>query len=349
MTLNMKRERTLYVYILNILACFGVVCIHQNQVIYGYDTYTIETFYQALIFEVGFYWAVPVFFMLSGATLLSYRSRYSTKVFFIRRAKRVFIPFLFFSIVMLIWHCANGTFVIEDYSFSNLVTIILFSRHEGIYWFFLPMLATYLCIPVLSVLKDQKRILWYMFLVGFLTRSCFPLLFYALGSSWNGSADFPMTGGCLLFTILGYLLSTTNFSKTQRVGIYVLAIFSALLRYFGTIILSSEAGALDHLFFDYLQFHSVFLASGVFVFFKQVKWKRIFSTPPQVEVLKEISSCSFGIYLIHTVVQYYEKLWINWTDACLIYRTLGCFITYGVALAIIFIAKKIPLLRKLIP
>ncbi len=32
--------------------------------------------------EVSFYWAVPVFFMLTGVTLLDYRKRYSTKVFY---------------------------------------------------------------------------------------------------------------------------------------------------------------------------------------------------------------------------------------------------------------------------
>ena len=33
----------------------------------------------------------------------------------------------------------------------------------------------------------------------------------------------------------------------------------------------------------------------------------------------------------------------------MIYRTAGCFLTYGAALVIIFIAKKIPIVKKLIP
>lgn len=344
----MKQKRILYFDILNILACFGVVCLHQNGIVHWYDI-TSVAFKQSLVFEVGFFWAVPVFFMISGATLFDYRSRYSTKNFLIRRAKRVLLPFIFFSILMLIWHCYTGTFSIENYSLSNLLTIILFNQHESIYWFFLPMMATYLCMPVLSLLKDQKRILWYMFLMGFLTLSCFPLLFQAIGSAWNTSADFPMTGGYLIFTILGYLLATTDFSKKQRIGIYLLAIFSALLRYFGTIYLSNKAGVLDRTFFNYMQFHSVFLACGVFVFFKQINWNRIFSTPARIKVLSTISSCSFGVYLIHIVIQYYERLWIGWTAERLIYRTVGCFLTYGIALAIVFTAKKIPVLKKLIP
>lgn len=98
-----------------------------------------------------------------------------------------------------------------------------------------------------------------------------------------------------------------------------------------------------------MQFHSVFLACGVFIFFKQISWDRIFRAPAHIKILTTISSCSFGIYLIHIVVQYYERSLTNWTPDRLIYRTVGCFITYGVALAIIFIAKKIPIIKKLIP
>lgn len=344
----MKQRRILYFDILNILACFGVICLHQNGIVHEYDIHT-SVFKEALIFEVGFFWAVPVFFMLSGATLFDYRTRYSTKDFLIRRAKRILIPFLFFSFLNLIWRCKNGTFTIEDYSFSNLLTIILFNQHEVVYWFFLPMFATYLCMPVLSLLKDQKRILWYMFFVGFLTLSCFPLLFRAIGSAWNTSANFPMTGGYLIFTILGYQLATTDFSKKQRASFYALAICSALFRYFGTICLSNKAGSLDRTFFDYMQFHSVFLACGVFIFFKQLHLERFFSTPARIKRLAAISSCSFGIYLIHIVVQFYEPRFTNWTTDSLLYRTAGCFLTYGISFAIIFTAKKIPIIKKLIP
>ena len=81
----MKKKRILYFDILNILACFGVVCLHQNGIVHWYDIHTAP-FKQSLIFEVGFFWAVPIFFMLSGATLFDYRSRYSTKEFLLRRA-----------------------------------------------------------------------------------------------------------------------------------------------------------------------------------------------------------------------------------------------------------------------
>lgn len=57
---------------------------------------------QSLAVEVICYWAVPIFFMLTGATLMNYRSKYDTKTFFGHRIKRTVIPFLFFSVFMYI-------------------------------------------------------------------------------------------------------------------------------------------------------------------------------------------------------------------------------------------------------
>ncbi|MFQ9074569.1 MAG: hypothetical protein ACLR5J_02705 [Lachnospiraceae bacterium] len=153
--------------------------------------------------------------MLSGATLFDYRSRYSTKEFLLRRAKRVLIPFLF-QCLMLIWHCSNGTFTIEDYSFSNLLTIILLISTKA-YTGFSANLATYLCMPVLSLLKDQNK----FYGICFCWISNTFLLstpFRVIGSAWNTSANFPMTGGYLIFTILGYLLATTDFLKNSALA-----------------------------------------------------------------------------------------------------------------------------------
>ena len=344
----MSRKRILYYDILNILACFGVVCLHQNGIVHWYPIDT-AAFRQSLLVETCFYWPVPIFFMLSGATLMSYRSRYSTKEFLLRRVKRVLIPFFVFSLLMLVWRCHIKSFSLESLSVRSVLTAILFNQHESIYWFFLPMMATYLCIPVLSLLKDNTRILWYMFFMGFLTLSCCPLLFQFLGIGWNASANFPMTGGYLLFTIEGYLLSVTSFSRRQRRTLYGLAVFSVIFRYAGTVYLSEKAGVLDRTLFDYMQFHSVLLAAGVFVFFKQVRWERLFRSDTWANALASVSSCSFGIYLIHVMIQFYEPGLLGIPTEHILYRTAGCFLTYGVALTVIWTAKKIPLLNKLIP
>ena len=73
-------KRVVYFDVLNVLACLCVIGMHCNGAVHVFsDTYVWR---QSLLVDVLAYWAVPVFIMLSGATLMNYRRRYSTKVFF---------------------------------------------------------------------------------------------------------------------------------------------------------------------------------------------------------------------------------------------------------------------------
>ena len=85
-----QSERIGYYDLLNVVSCLGVVALHCNGYVH---TYALDSaWHQALVFEVLFYFSVPVFVMLSGATLMSYRERYRTKKFFRKRFVRTVIP-----------------------------------------------------------------------------------------------------------------------------------------------------------------------------------------------------------------------------------------------------------------
>lgn len=107
-----KSPRIIYYDMLNIFACFSVICLHHNGVVH---TFPIDSsvFKQALVFETIFFGAVPLFFMLSGATLVDYHDRYSTKDFFLKRTQRVVIPFVSFSIMSMLWNYYIGAFALE--------------------------------------------------------------------------------------------------------------------------------------------------------------------------------------------------------------------------------------------
>lgn len=77
----MVTRRVVYFDVLNIVACIAVLALHHNGIVHWFKVDT-NAWKQALIFEVLFYWAVPIFFMLSGATLFNYRDKYSTCLFF---------------------------------------------------------------------------------------------------------------------------------------------------------------------------------------------------------------------------------------------------------------------------
>lgn len=338
----MARKRVLYFDLLNICAAICVVFLHCNGKARDYS----ETlgWYQALGIEVICYWAVPVFLMLTGATLMGYREKYSTTEFFKKRVSRTVIPFLLWSIINAVVKNINPF----DIGWKEFANSFFYSSIENVYWFFIPLFSVYLSLPVLSLLKDDKKILWYMASGAFLLNSTLPSIFSYLDLGWNGQLTMMTVSGYLIFPIIGYLLSTTDFSKITRYIIYVLGIGGAGLRYFMTVVLTKQDGKINTTFFSYTAYFSVLLAVAVFVFFKYLpinKW--IESKEKLCKAISTISSCSFGVYLIHMFVlrgfaSVMETGYWYW-------RLFFPIIIYIVALAIVFVVKKIPVIKNIFP
>ncbi|OOF82569.1 polyhydroxyalkanoate depolymerase [Rodentibacter ratti] len=320
--------------------------LHHNGIVHNYDIHTLA-WKQALAFEVLFYWAVPVFFMLTGATLIRYREKYSTVEFFKKRVTKTFFPFIFFSLLLSIYFYLLGEFNIDGV--RDWIGAIFTTRvPEGwAYWFFIPLFALYTLIPVLSHLRDKKSILLYIVIAIFITHSCLPILFQIIGIQYNWDISFPVNG-YVMFLLIGFLLSETHLSKRVRISFYTLGVLGAIIRYYGTIYYSTINNSLDRILFGYTQFHSVFLAVAIFIFIKGVSC--YIENERFIRIIKVLSSCSFGIYLIHVFMMYKVELLILAIEPDNVYwRFFGAFLTYFLCFSIVYLIKKIPFLRKIFP
>lgn len=90
------------------------------------------------------------------------------------------------------------------------------------------------------------------------------------------------------------------------------------------------------------------LASAIFLLVKDIFSKKELKDKYAI-LLSKISSCSFGIYLIHQLVMSFEKWLLHINTAMWQWRTIGIICTYLISLAIVYIMKKIPLLKKVVP
>ena len=180
----------------------------------------------------------------------------------------------------------------------------------------------------------------------FVTHSCLPLLFLSLGVKYNNSLSFPVAG-YVLFLILGYLFSTIELSRKQRIVIYLLGLISAFIRYAGTYYYSLEQGKIDKFLFGYIQFHSVLLALAVFVLVKEIG--KYVESVKIANFLAVLSSCSLGIYLIHKLAMSYELYFLQITADNVYWRFAGAFLTYFVCLSVVLVIKRIPYLRVIFP
>ena len=112
-------KRKAYLQVLSVLSCFAVIFLHVNHCFwdFGYEDYWIL----ANFIESIMYFAVPVFFMITGATLLNYRKRYSTKKYFQKRIHKVVIPYVIWSIIGILFMLAYRRIALEDMSLKMIV------------------------------------------------------------------------------------------------------------------------------------------------------------------------------------------------------------------------------------
>lgn len=340
-------KRIVYIDILNIMAIFAVILLHHNGIVHTYSTG--RAWKTSLVIETFFYWAVPVFIMITGVNLMTYRKKYDTKTFFKKRLTKVLIPFSFWLIFTTIWKIRTGQLIIDNYSIVNILNIIFENKEEPIYYFGFVILGIYITMPLLSNLTDYKyrKSIWFTVVLYFIFNSTIPVVFGLFKIKYNTNLSVQF-GSYIVFVLLGYLLSTEDISRKKRLIIYFLGIISVLFRYIVTYYLSYKARYIDKTLFGYYQFHSVLLAIAVFIFIKNINWDKIIKKDCIKNVLPKITSCSFGIYLTHKIIMYYEIKILDINILSWQWRTLGAILTYFITLFLVFALKQIPFLKKIV-
>jgi len=343
-------SRVLYFDVLNVIAILAVIFLHHNGLVHQYSPGVAGPWSKALIVEVVAFFAVPIFLMLSGATLMDYRKRYDTRTFFKKRFSRVLIPFVIWSVITFVYALWHGRYVLNQLSFTKVWDIFMNSDMMSIYWFFPVIISIYLAMPILSLLTQRvnRKWLWYMAGVGLLTYSVLPPVCKLFGLDFNTSYALPLTAGFLIFPILGYLLSTEKIKTKWFVVICVAAVASLVLRYVVTYVLTIRDGSTNYLLADYQYFTGVLPAVALFMLAQRIPWDK-YIKGKFVSVLSLLSSCSLGIYLIHVLVMNAELKYFHMTDLQSLWRVVMPFATYLICLVIVLIVKSGSVTRNLFP
>ena len=150
------QQYQVWIALLNILACIAVVTMHcDGSVFWNYAdnrTWKIAVFIGSLAD-----WAVPVFFMISGANLVNYTSHYSTRIYAKKRIFKTLIPFFLWSVIPLIYYFVRGKYGTQPFTISWILDMVFNTKINETYWFFIPLFSIYACIPVLSFIDKTKQ------------------------------------------------------------------------------------------------------------------------------------------------------------------------------------------------
>lgn len=353
--MNNTKGKKLYIAVLNILACQSVIILHTNGVFWSHPSGRL--WYTANFLETFFYPAVPIFFMISGATLLNYRQRYGTKEFLRRRFTKTGIPFLVWSMLACLFQSYVSK-VPVDWNPLHIIDNIENTRYFSIYWFFIPLFSIYLTIPILSLIEDKMRMCRYAIVIGMIFVCILPLICSLLKFPFNGQLTPSVVTGDMIFVFLGYYLSNVQLTKKQRIILYVAGVLGWTMHFAGTIILFIGQTDINGTFKGYTNLPCVLHSIALFVLFRHIDYEKLINSFPlklhdidnHVEAfIYHLSEQTFGIYLIHFFLIIRIPFLLHLNVASMVWRLGWAVIIFWCCAGLTFIMKKVPVLREIVP
>ena len=336
-----------YILVLSVISSLAVVMMHANGTfwIFSYEPYWVI----ANLIECLCYFAVPVFFMISGANLIEYRKKYDTKIYFKKRVIKTGLPYLIWSGIGCAYQVYLGNLTRESFSIRSVINALLNSDFVSVYWFFMPLFGAYLCIPALAMIPEnaRKNIFKYLIISSFLFNILFPFVCGLIGISYNWNATVASMGGYLFFILAGYYIDHYSIERKVRILIYLSGFVGLLMHFLGTWYLSVQDGTINQTYKGYLTLPCVLYSTAIFLLFKNMNTGK--AVDFLYRKLSYIASTTFGVYLLHWFILDIEQRHIV-LDRTLWYCRVGeGIVIFIVAVLIIKVLQKIPIVRKIVP
>lgn len=340
--------RIAFLSLANVVSAFAVITLHTNSIFWTFDSAPHSYWFSANIIESVFYFAVPIFFMMSGATLLEYRDRYDTKTYFRKRVTKTFIPFLIWSVIGSLYQF----FVLHDVEYTGILSYcynLINARFIGIYWFFPVLFILYLIIPLFSAIPTERKqkVFWYVVICGFTLNVLIPFIIAVspYHVAWN--LTFPPAANYVLYALIGYLIVKSEPTKWQRLVAYVLGIAGLLAHIIGTYYLSMQAGEIVQTYKGYQNLPCVLYSIAVFILLRQIAE---YLPSKVIRFVDFLARYSFPVYLIHWfVIKTFTVVLPVIDTESLTYRLLAPFLIYVLIIPITWFIRKVPGGHRILP
>lgn len=304
------RKRFYYMDALNVLACFAVVALHSSTAVY----FNEGTFYwrYCVTIQCIFIFAVPIFLMISGANLLGYRKRYSTKEFFKKRMSRILGVFLGCSVLVYVLQCLPFeafNWGWRQPSLEDFVRSFLDNSIDNIYWYFYVIIGLYLVTPIFSKIADDKRLLEYALIICAVTSMVFPLVTRFLdGYEAFAGFTYPYLSSWLFYYFAGYYLNS-HLDKRIPFPVLVIVMVCSVAFMFVMTVHTNDAARMaaadfvkyDGFYTNALSLPGAALSMSLFVAGKQLS--ESIGSLRYYKAIKGLSALSLGVYAMHMQVR----------------------------------------------
>lgn len=348
----MKENRVVYADILKIFATFSVILLHVSASNWGLvriETFEwkVFNFYDSLV-----RFGVPIFVMLSGMFFLKQGKEISYKNIYKKYIFRIFTAFIFWSTFYSLYiNLSNNDNINKDIIIRIIKDIITGHYHL---WFLFMIIGLYIITPMLrKIVQNDKKATEYFLLLWLLFTVVLPIIikipvFIKLNVLVN-KLNFNFVLGYVGYFIGGYYLETYTISNRNRNVIYLLGILGIISTIVFTYIISMMQGKANGILYGYFSPNVMFVSVAVFVFFKY-EISKIKFNKTSLKIINTLSSCTFGIYLVHdffNIILSKNGLNTMIFNPFISVPTIAILV-FILSFAVSYIISKIPILNKYI-
>jgi surface polysaccharide O-acyltransferase-like enzyme len=281
--------RIYYIDAIKVAAIFAVVLIHTFANTLYSSSSDEMLFAHANLLDSLSRFCVPVFFMASGAVLLS--RDYDISQFYKRRLFRIIPVLIFWSLIYLIVRI-----VVKGEEIGVLQSIMMFFDGQIYYhlWFLYVIVTLYLLSPfmrrlIISMNGVEAKIL---FALWFTLAIAVPHIEVVFELKFGFA--YRELGAYSGYFMLGYYLSRIEFKRP--IFFLFLFLFSSSAIFYLTGYFSLQKGEFFAAFYDYATPLVFLQAVTMFAIFKS------FETAKPLEYAAKLSPLVLGVYLIHPLI-----------------------------------------------
>jgi surface polysaccharide O-acyltransferase-like enzyme len=284
---------------LRVLSTFAVVVLHVSaDVVLGVRDTTSLHWWIGNFSDSSVRWCVPIFVMVSGSLLLDPSKNESISVFFKKRAARILLPLVFWTLVYTLYLTKTAEFNLR----ITLLRILMGYPYPHL-WYLYMLLGLYVVTPFLrtyvrsSSIRERYQLIFLIFsfasitaMIGFYTFKMTPTVF---------TLFIPYTG----YYICGYQLRSVDKSRISVRLLCLVMSGCVLLTALGTGFTTNIYGLGKGLFFyEYFAPPVIVMSICLYLFlYKAFSGEKRMGNSIQI-LFDKIAPTTFGIYLIHLLL-----------------------------------------------
>ena len=282
---------------------------------------------------------VPIFVLISGRFLIGRNE--TIKQFYSKRASRLLIPLVFWSIIYFIYSAFLSYTLNHSFDIILIIKKTVLGKPFYHMWYLFMLIGLYLVTPIInsSISKVSRKNLW--------TASILLLIFGMINSAYDlvvGNRPFFILWffNYLGYFILGFLIKdyTINISNRFLFALYLICgITISVFSYLTALHFNNTY------FYGFLSPFVIFASISIYMLFQQFNLKNNY--------LSRISHLTLGIYLIHAgILSIFRlglhKLDIHILDNPIIGIPVKFLVTFFISLLLAYIYCNSKYLKKTI-